>query len=118
MPIKFLLLGGGGGFCVFFLKGGGWKWQFYCYGRGDFSERSRPDKTSLNPSLHQLQLAMSCFEEVGARPARAPHSPLLMHVLFHFRPALSASFSSLVGVLRGNTIRGNTTRNSERKMAL
>ena len=25
---------------------------------------------------------------------------------------------SLVGVLRGNTIRGNTTRNSERKMAL
>ena len=24
----------------------------------------------------------------------------------------------LVGVLRGNTIRGNTTRNSERKMAL
>ena len=26
--------------------------------------------------------------------------------------------SSLAGVLRGNTIRGNTTRNSERKMAL
>ena len=30
-------------------------------------------------------------------------------------PSLSLS---LVGVLRGNTIRGNTTRNSERKMAL
>ena len=28
------------------------------------------------------------------------------------------SKSYVVGVLRGNTIRGNTTRNSERKMAL
>ena len=37
MPIKFLLLGGGG-FGGFFRRGG-WKCQFYFYGRGDFSER-------------------------------------------------------------------------------
>ena len=36
MPIKFLLLGGGGGM-IFLLKGG-WKCQFYFYGRGDFSD--------------------------------------------------------------------------------
>ena len=35
MPIKFLLLGGG--FWVFLEGGGGWKCQFYFYGRGDFS---------------------------------------------------------------------------------
>ena len=35
MPIKFLFLGGGSGF---FRRGGGWKSQFYFYGRGDFSE--------------------------------------------------------------------------------
>ena len=35
MPIKFLLLGGGGGFVVF-LEGGGVKCEFYFYGRGDF----------------------------------------------------------------------------------
>ena len=34
MPIKFLLLGGGSGF----FGRGGWKCQFYFYGRGDFSE--------------------------------------------------------------------------------
>ena len=36
MPIKFPLLGGGGG--VGFFWKGGWKGQFYFYGRGDFSE--------------------------------------------------------------------------------
>ena len=34
LPIKFLLLGRGLGF----LGGGGWKCQFYFYGRGDFSD--------------------------------------------------------------------------------
>ena len=29
---------GGGGGCWGFLERGGWKCQFYCYGRGDFSE--------------------------------------------------------------------------------
>ena len=38
MPTKFLLLGGGGGGVMVFWKGGGWKCQFYFYGRGDFSE--------------------------------------------------------------------------------
>ena len=34
-------------------------------------------------------------------------------------PALFLNFARpIVGVLRGNTIRGNKTRNSERKMAL
>ena len=36
MPIKFLVLGGGG--CSGFFFEGGWKCQFYVYGRGDFSE--------------------------------------------------------------------------------
>ena len=36
LPIKFRLLGGG--FWVF-LEGGGWKCQFYFYGRGDFSDK-------------------------------------------------------------------------------
>ena len=35
MPIKFLLLGG---VLEFFRRGGGWKCQFYFYGRGDFSD--------------------------------------------------------------------------------
>ena len=35
MPIKFLLLGGGGG-VLGFLRRGGWKCQFYFYGGGDF----------------------------------------------------------------------------------
>ena len=36
MPIKFLVLGGGGVFWVFGGRGG--KCQFYFYGRSDFSE--------------------------------------------------------------------------------
>ena len=36
MPIKVLLSGGGGSW--FFCKGGGWKWQCYFCGRGDFSD--------------------------------------------------------------------------------
>ena len=36
MPIKFLLLGGGG--ILGLLGRGGWKCQFYFYGRGDFSD--------------------------------------------------------------------------------
>ena len=35
MPIKFLLLGGGG---RGFFGRGGWKCRFYFYGRGDFSD--------------------------------------------------------------------------------
>ena len=35
MPIKFLVLGGGGKFRGF-LEGGVWKCQFYFYGRGIF----------------------------------------------------------------------------------
>ena len=34
LPIKFLLLGGGGFWA--FLEGGGWKCQFYFYGRSFF----------------------------------------------------------------------------------
>ena len=34
MPIKFLLLGG----VLGFFRRGGWKCQFYFYGRGDFSD--------------------------------------------------------------------------------
>ena len=37
MPIKFLLLGGFWAFS----EGGGWKCQFYFYGRGHFSEKTR-----------------------------------------------------------------------------
>ena len=37
MPIKFLVFGEGRGL---FGTGGGWKCQFYFYGRGDFSECS------------------------------------------------------------------------------
>ena len=37
MPIKFLLLGGGG--LGFVGRGGGWKCQFYLCGRRDFSEK-------------------------------------------------------------------------------
>ena len=48
------------------------------------------------PFLHAFQLGRSC------------DVPWLF----------SAPSSVVVGVLRGNTIRGNTTRNSERKMAL
>ena len=44
MPIKFLLLGGGGGGGWGFLEGGGWKRQFYFYGRGDFSETVTPEE--------------------------------------------------------------------------
>ena len=40
MPIKFLLLGRGGG-CWGFFAGGGWKCQFYFYGRRDVSECKR-----------------------------------------------------------------------------
>ena len=40
MPIKFLLLGGG---VLVFLEGG-WKCQFYFYGRGDFSDLFRIKK--------------------------------------------------------------------------
>ena len=36
MPIKFLVLGGGGR--GFFGRGGGWKCQLYSYGLGDFLE--------------------------------------------------------------------------------
>ena len=39
MPIKFRLLGGGG--CWGFSEGGGWKCQYYFYGRGDFSDMRR-----------------------------------------------------------------------------
>ena len=35
MPIKFLALGG----VVGFFRRGGWKCQFYFYGRGDFSDK-------------------------------------------------------------------------------
>ena len=37
MPIKFLVLGGGGGFWACLEGGRGWKSQFDFYGRGDFS---------------------------------------------------------------------------------
>ena len=37
MPIKFLVLGWGGGVLGIFGRGG-WKCQFYFYGRGDFSD--------------------------------------------------------------------------------
>ena len=37
MPIKFLVLGGGGGLLGFFTgRGWGWKSHFYFYGRGGF----------------------------------------------------------------------------------
>ena len=38
MPIKSRLLGGGSGF----FRRGGWKCQFYFYGRGDFSDSKNP----------------------------------------------------------------------------
>ena len=43
MPIKFLLREGEGG--SGFFRRGGWKCQFYFYGRGDFSD------SFLNPRL-------------------------------------------------------------------
>ena len=51
MPIKFLLLGGG--FWVF-LEGGGWKCQFYFYGRGDFSDCHTNRSVKL-PSFRHFQ---------------------------------------------------------------
>ena len=47
--------------------------------------------------------------------SRAPSSNSLPRAVFHF---LQAVLRSLCRILRGKTIRGNTTRNSERKMAL
>ena len=70
MPIKFLLLGGGG---LGFFRRGGWKCQFYFYGRGDFSDfRARYHRVVgfhpfgrqnflpiLHPRLHSEKAQMS-----------------------------------------------------------
>ena len=45
---------GGGGFWVF-LKGG-WKCQFYFYGRGDFSDFLRPDSGQFSPHFRAISL--------------------------------------------------------------
>ena len=50
MPIKFLVLGGGGVFWVL----GGWKCQFHFYGREDFSEKllGVPKPGCFKPGCH------------------------------------------------------------------
>ena len=73
MPIKFLLLGGGS---WVFVRGGGWKCQFYFYGRGNFSEywtTANSISRGLEPSLIGLPprgggegcLAAGAFLEIG-----------------------------------------------------
>ena len=49
-----------------------------------------------------------------------PWSELIAKMVMGVVPGLVKLFSQqeAAGVVRGNTIRGNTTRNSERKMAL
>ena len=65
MPIKFFLLGGDR---VFFWKGGGWKCQFYFYGRGDFSEfhicldpdSPYPSNSNLGGEMYRPNLGVDC----------------------------------------------------------
>ena len=54
---------------------------------------------------------------VGLSQARSPVCPRDGSLL-SWTPVPFKIFVNFAGVLRGNTIRGNTTRNSERKMAL
>ena len=65
MPIKFLLLGGG--FWDFFRRGG-WKCQFYFYGRGDFSDRRE--------RCHRR--CLECDWKAETRPF-AEYDPLCVH---------------------------------------
>ena len=51
MPIKFVLLGGGG--VLGFLGRGGWKCRFYFYGRGDFSDLSSRGSPSEGTTLRE-----------------------------------------------------------------
>ena len=65
MPIKFILfLGRGSGLC----GKGGWKCQFYFYGRGDFSD------SLLRKTKHQSSLPM----EGGDREKKNRVTPLLL----------------------------------------
>ena len=63
MPIKFLLLGG----VLGFFRTGGWKCQFYFYGRGDFSENSHS-----HPQLHRCDRGALSFGPLGFRIPQRP----------------------------------------------
>ena len=69
MPIKVLAVGGRFGFLG---RGGGWKCQFYFYGRGDFSDDSRHlasvvlekpscERRSVRPKLSITELSTAKF---------------------------------------------------------
>ena len=76
MPIKFLLLGGGGGVGV--SCKGGWKCQFYFYGRGDFSEIRTP--------------TFRRFARIDSRESIRPNSLFLKHLARFARIASSLRF--------------------------
>ena len=59
-----------------------------------------------------------CGEQLGRIPSKNGSSKFLFFLKSFSGEGTLWDSSLLVGVLRGNTIRGNTTRNSERKMAL
>ena len=51
MPIKFLLLGGGG--VLGFFRRGGWKWQFY-FGNPKCRERKCEERNGAGPFLETI----------------------------------------------------------------
>ena len=62
MPTKFRVLGGGVGV---FWRGGGWKCQFYLYGRGEFSEIL---KSQLHFEIVKCKIASFSAEIAGKLP--------------------------------------------------
>ena len=91
MPIKYLLLGGGG--LLGFLEGGGWKCQLHFYGRGDSSDfRTRMDRQVNFPDFFCV---------------RFPN-----YSVGHAQPTTEDHCNGNVEIgerLRGNTIRGSKT---------
>ena len=98
MPIKFLLLGGGGSVLGFF-RGGGWKCQFYFYGRGDFSELSK---------IRRLFVTCDAFARYFFVAFRGPHLPASEGIVFVPCPRLlrGPRFGRILRVLALHPPRG------------
>ena len=126
-------LGGG----VFWVLGGGGSADFIFLGARIFLKQTVFSKRCFSEwcaeravrirtgRRHQNALKQWCFEETfcpseGVFLCRKLRWGIWKTPFGKHRLELLASFevTFLAGVLRGNTIRGNTTRNSERKMAL